>query len=149
MTDQAIGDLELSIFYPITPEFDCDWLSMAALFEKFKDKFGHGNVVGLRGIKLKKEWCSLISWCRLQLSEYSSFQKGNFSKLTIWHIKHLHDIGFNLTPKTPGCSLIWEIMFHRLLNYKKVHGHIDIARRHSTLGAWLSYQRKSKFSLCV
>ena len=38
----------------------------------------------------------------------------------------------------------WEVMFGRMVEYKKEHGHCDVAARNGKLGRWVAHQRSSR-----
>ena len=56
------------------------------------------------------------------------------------HIRRLEEIGFAWSPQDEQ----WETGFDKLIEYKKMHGHINVSQRESTgIGRWSHSQRQN------
>jgi hypothetical protein len=105
------------------------WNTLAAAWDKkyaelvaYKEVHGHCNVPQGNG--------SLGSWCNNQRNRRNS--------LTLEQIAKLEALGFYWNPS----ATVWAKRFIELTAYKEAHGHCNVPIHGSSLGVWLSNQRR-------
>jgi superfamily II DNA or RNA helicase len=104
------------------------WDTKILALKSYKQKHGHCLVINRH-----HELGPWVNWLRQQ------FSKGKLSKE---QISNLEDLGFEWDP----LSAKWEIMFNRLIQYKKEYGNCRVVREleeYKDLGVWVAMHRQA------
>jgi hypothetical protein len=107
------------------------WNAMFQQLLRFKEEHGHTNVP--QGPPHYKE---LATWVRNQRDS-----KRLNRPILEERAQRLNAIGFEWRLRTPN---IWELMFNKLLDFRKVYGHCNVPQRweeDKELGRWVNTQR--------
>ena len=110
--------------------------------KKFKKKNGHCYI--------PRENEKLASWLNVQRKHKRNGAKGKDTPLTDERIRLLNDINVDWDPSISGGfekvkqvdrDKEWEVVYNKLCEYKKVHGHADPKKKEPQLGPWACRMR--------
>ena len=115
-----------------SPAIRQKWMEM---YEKLKTHVEQHGTTDIPKDTEDEELLELRNWCSAQKSRYSVMQKGGSGKgMTSKKIEMLKSIGFNFPPR-------WDVMFNKLVAYKKENGHTRVTQQDDpALAKWVASQ---------
>ena len=112
------------------------------------DHYPKGRQIGSDGLPTQgnernntasNQQASLIEWVYRQRKEYRKFQQGRTDcAMNQQMVDMLQDIGFVWDMN----QQVWNERFDELLAFRKEVGHVNVPKKHKTLGQWVTKQRK-------
>eukprot|EP00978_Attheya_sp_CCMP212_P016568 scaffold43554_cov45-Attheya_sp.AAC.3 len=98
----------------------------------FKAINGHTNFVKSSG--------PLGTWVDTQRQAFRQLKEGKYTPLTSDKCKKLESIEFEFRRRST--EALWYQRFQELVDFKKIHGHMNVLKRSGQLGTWVDYQRQ-------
>jgi hypothetical protein len=111
------------------------WEDRLSALVDYRKIHGHCNVPSNYSENSK-----LASWVKAQRTNYSLYQEGKTSAVTLSQIRELESLGFKWSSSSAG----WEERLNELADYREIHGHCNVPKNYSDnakLGHWVAYQR--------